>query len=78
MKNPDEFETVASGNSLQADLMRMQLESEGIEAFLHGEFLGTIAPHLASPGGVAGVRVQVRKEDAGRAQGILSRMNQSE
>ena len=57
MNEHDEMVTVASGSSVQADQMKMYLEGLGIPVFLHGEFSGTVAPHLASPGGACAVRV---------------------
>ncbi len=71
--NPDDFVTIATGSSVQADQMKMYLESEGITVFLHGQFFGTAAPHLAAPGGAGAVRVQVPKSQERQARLLLDR-----
>lgn len=50
MSAPDERVTIASLNSVQADLLRMHLKARGIPVFLQGEVIGTYAPSAGSAG----------------------------
>ena len=68
----DEMVTIASGNSWEADMMKMYLESQGITVYLKGEFIGSIAAHLAAPGGAGAVQVQVPAAQAEQAKALLS------
>jgi len=68
----DKLVTVASGNSRDADLMKAYLESQGITVFLKGEFIGSVAPHLAAGGGAGAVQVQVPAAQVEQAQALIS------
>ena len=72
MRNSDEMVTIAAVSSTQADLIRMYLEVEGVPVFLHGEFIGTAAPHVAAPAGAGAVRVQVPKSREQEARKLIS------
>ena len=73
-KENDEMVTVASGNTAQADQMKMHLEGHGIPVFLHGELGGTVAPHIASAGGASAVRVQVPRSRVEEAKALLAQI----
>ena len=68
----DKMITIASGNSREADMMRIYLESQGITVFLKGEFVGSVVPYLAAAGGAGAVHVQVPAAQAEQAKAFLS------
>lgn len=68
---------VATGTYSQATMIQLILENEGIKTTLKDEFLGTIAPHLASPGGAGPVKVLVLEEDLQRALEIMKEIEKS-
>lgn len=68
---------VSSGTFNEAAMMQSILENEGIFAELKDEYLGTIAPHLASPGGAGSVKVLVYEEDFQRALQIVEEVEKS-
>jgi hypothetical protein len=59
-----------AANSLEAQVVKGRLESEGIPAFVRGEALGTI--YGLTAGGLARADVLVPKPLAAKAQEILS------
>ena len=63
--------TIATGNSREADMMRAFLESQGVSVFLRGEFLGSVAPHVAAPGGAGAVQIQVPEGQEEAARRLL-------
>jgi hypothetical protein len=68
---------VVSGTFNEAAMIQSILENEGIFAELKDEYLGTIAPHLASPGGAGSVKVLVYEEDFQRALQIVEEVEKS-
>ncbi|MCC9166698.1 putative signal transducing protein [Pontibacter harenae] len=54
---------VFAGNPMEANIVRNLLENEGIYAFLKDEFIGTVAPWQAAPGGGGAVKVVVSSAD---------------
>lgn len=66
---PDEMVTIARFNfPVEAQMARLRLESEGIEAFIAGNAIS----QMVDPSGIYGIRLQVREEDAERAMAILA------
>ena len=55
----------------EANLVKARLESEGIEALIQADDLGSTTPTMSV---VRGVRVLVRESDRGEAMEILERM----
>jgi len=53
---------------IEADLARSALEAAGIESMIAADDSGGMRPHMAL---TAGVRLQVRAQDARRAQQVL-------
>jgi len=66
---------VYCGTTVECDLTRCLLESHGIQAFEIGDVLGTLAPLRTLPGGIAPVRIQVRRKDALDAVRIIREGN---
>lgn len=56
-------------NSIDAHLLRIELENEGIEAFIYDEHTVTVFPLYSNA--VGGIKVKVLKEDLAHAQSIL-------
>lgn len=67
-----QFKEVFSGTAIQAGMVKSLLENAGIRVFLRDEFLGTIAPWWASPGGAGAVRVFVPSLDYERANEVVN------
>lgn len=55
-------------DSIEAELIKGQLESEGISSFLKSDNAGGVLSHLTI---TSGIEIIVRKEDAERAYGII-------
>lgn len=57
----------------KAHLLKTVLESHGIEAFVQGEFTGTLEPAFSLFGGdrKGGIQLLVREADASEARAIL-------
>lgn len=58
-------------STTEANLVKAKLESEGIEALVQADDLGSTTPTLSV---VRGVRVLVRESDRARAMEVLERM----
>jgi hypothetical protein len=72
VSNPGDWVTVASCYFLgEADLIRSVLEGHEIPVYLKGEHTAGLAPHLSFLD--RGLRIQVPREDAGRARAVLER-----
>jgi len=68
----EDLECVAElRDGVRADLCQMALEAAGIQAWLSGRNLATVAPHLAI---ALGVRVLVRTSEALQARELLSEL----
>nr|WP_293839470.1 DUF2007 domain-containing protein [uncultured Arsenicibacter sp.] len=80
METPNniEFVQVYAGSIMQAEVVKSLLENEEINAFLKDEFLGTLAPWWASPGGMGAVKVIVSKTDVDKAKAIIDAYQQNE
>jgi hypothetical protein len=65
----DRFVTIATFLfPFQAEMEKLHLESEGIEAVIPGNSV----TNSVDPSGIAAVRLQVREEDAERAMMVLN------
>jgi len=62
---------VYSGSSVQAGMVKSLLESEGINAYLKDEFIGTLAPWYSSAGGAGAVKIFVSGKDYEKAIQLL-------
>lgn len=73
MKQNHSFElaVVFSGNIIEAGFIRNLLEANGIQAFMKDEFVGTIAPWVASTAGMGSVKVEVLKKDLSAALQLI-------
>ncbi|NLM93130.1 MAG: DUF2007 domain-containing protein [Bacteroidales bacterium] len=68
---------VTSGTFNEASMMQSILINEGIEAVLKDDFMGSIAPYLASPGGAGSVKVMVQEEHYQRALEVVEDVEKS-
>jgi hypothetical protein len=73
IKDPDNPVIVYAGNPIEAELVRHELESNDIPAFLRDQNIGTIAPWHVAPGGAGAVKVTVAQRDMDRAMDIIQR-----
>lgn len=73
MKNHDDTRAVEvfSGSIFEAEVLKSILADNLIESYLQDEYMGTLAPWNATPGGVAPVKVVVSSEDLERARPIV-------
>lgn len=72
MLPPMELVRLGTYNSItEANLVRARLESEGIDAIVQSDDLGSTTPML---GNVRGVLVLVREEERAAAMEVLERM----
>ncbi|MDT8402647.1 MAG: DUF2007-related protein [Bacteroidales bacterium] len=62
---------VFAGSFMQASLVKSLLEDTGIEAFLKDEYMGTLNPWHAAPGGVEAVKVFVSDRDYEKAKIVV-------
>jgi hypothetical protein len=70
---PDDIDLVTlfrTNNVLNAHVIRMHLDSEGIFAYLWGEHLGTA--HIIFSAATGGMRLQVRSDQLKRAREVLA------
>jgi len=61
----------ASSNAVKIDLLKIRLESEGIECFVADDHIGVIQPFYGYLAG--GIKLQVRASDLRRAAAVLQR-----
>jgi hypothetical protein len=66
------FVTVFSGSSMDAEMMKQYLESNGVMATIRNQYMGTIAPWYVSGGGANPVDVEVLEHDKEAALALLS------
>ena len=71
MSSPNDLVIVFSSNSFEAELVKNELEYNGIDTFLKDEFLGVIAPWYSAPGGAGAVSVTVAQRDSEKARSII-------
>jgi len=62
---------VFAGTAMQANMVKSLLENAEIEAFIKDEYIGTLNPWHASPGGVGAVKVYVSDLDYERAKIVV-------
>ena len=62
---------VFAGSAMQASLVKSLLENSGIESFLKDEYMGTLNPWHAAPGGVEAVKVFVTNLDYEKAKIVV-------
>ncbi len=58
-KGQDKLVEIFSGSSIEAEIVKSILNDNEIESYLKDEYMGTIAPWQASPGGVGSVKVVI-------------------
>ncbi len=73
MKTNDETRAVEvfSGSIYEAEILKSLLSDNQIDAYLQDEYMGTIAPWNAAPGGVGSVKVVVSSVDLERTRPIV-------
>ncbi|NGX60344.1 MAG: hypothetical protein KR126chlam3_01517 [Chlamydiae bacterium] len=59
-------------DSMEADLIKMQLELEGIDSYLKSDNAGGALPYLTM---TTGIEIMVRREDALRANKVIKEKN---
>ena len=64
---------VFAGSTMEADLVKLHLQEDGIEAVLEDEHIGTIAPYAATAGGAGAVKVAVSVVDEPEARELIER-----
>lgn len=79
MSNPNDLVTIFSGNIFEANRIKIELEDNGIPAFLNDELIGgSIAPWHAAPGGAGAVKVTVALKNREEANKIIQHLDQSD
>jgi hypothetical protein len=73
MPQPQDRVNVFAGATIEADLVRLHLQEQGIDARLENENVGTVAPYAAAGGGAGAVRVSVPVTDESRARELIER-----
>ena len=65
MKTGKEIKLVEifAGTAIEANIVKSLLENADIEAFLKDEFIGTLLPWYAAPGGAGAVKIFVSNID---------------
>jgi len=73
MKEHDETKAVEvfAGTIFEAEVLKSMLTDNMIDSYLQDEYMGTIAPWNAVPGGVGAVKVVVSSVDVERATPIV-------
>ncbi|MBR11208.1 MAG: hypothetical protein CMP48_26430 [Rickettsiales bacterium] len=73
MKEGSNFHTVQvyAGPPIQASIVKDLLENEGIFAFVKDDFIGTLVPWHAAPGGVNPVKVFVSDSNQVQAMKVV-------
>lgn len=77
-ENPIELIEIFSGSSIEAEIVKSILNDNEIEAFLKDEYMGTLAPWYAAPGGAGSVKVIISNLDYTQAKIIVEKYNNSE
>ncbi len=73
MKEENQIELIEifSGSAIQAEIVKSILNDNEIEAFLKDEYMGTLAPWYAAPGGAGSVKVVISSLDYPQAKIIV-------
>jgi hypothetical protein len=71
MSQENDYVVVYAGSVVDADFVKMLLESEGIEALLLNEHMGRIAPWYVTPAGAGAIKVLVAREDVPVAESLV-------
>jgi hypothetical protein len=66
------FVTVFSGSSMDAEIIKQYLESNGVMATIRNQFMGTIAPWQVSGGGTSPADVEVLEHDRQAALALIN------
>lgn len=77
-ENPIELIEIFSGSTIEAEIVKSILNDNEIEAFLKDEYMGTLAPWYAAPGGAGSVKVIISNLDYTQAKIIVEKYNNSE
>jgi hypothetical protein len=67
-----DFIEVFAGTTWQAQMVKTLLENSEITTFLKDEFLGTLNPWWAAPGGAGAVKVFISNSDYEKAKAIIA------
>ena len=68
---------VATGHIGEMDLIMNILAAHNINSYLKDEIIGTVAPHIASPGGAGAVKICVVEPDVNKAKVIIEDIRSS-
>lgn len=77
MTKKNELVIVYSTDSVEAEILKGYLEANGIYVFLKDQFLGTLAPFQAAPGGAGAVKIVVHKNDVEKARDLIQEFQQN-
>ncbi len=62
---------VFTGQSWEAEMLKIMLENEGIQAFMNNEVIGTLLPFYTTPG-MGAVRLVVSEADSEKALRVVA------
>jgi hypothetical protein len=73
MKTDKEIKPVEvfAGTAMQANMVKSLLENAEIESFLKDEYIGTLNPWYATPGGAGAVKIFVSSADYVKARTVV-------
>ncbi len=77
MSKENELIIVYSTDSVEAEMLKGYLEANGINVFLKDQFLGTLAPFQAAPGGAGAVKIVVHKNNLEKARDLINKFKQN-
>jgi len=79
MKEENQIELIEifSGSAIQAEIVKSILNDNEIEAFLKDEYMGTLAPWYAAPGGAGSVKVVISSLDYPQAKIIVDQYQET-
>ncbi len=63
---------VFAGSAVEANMVKSLLENSHIGAFLKDEYIGTLSPWHAAPGGAGAVKVFVSNQDYEKAKIVIA------
>ena len=72
-KEYDKLVEIFSGSSIEAEIVKSILNDNEIESYLKDEYMGTIAPWQAAPGGVGSVKVVISSTFYRQAKTIVEK-----
>jgi UDP-N-acetylglucosamine 2-epimerase len=62
---------IYTGQSWEAEMLKIMLENAGIDAFINNEVIGTLLPFYTTPG-MGAVRLVVSESDAEKAREVVA------